>query len=321
MKNLQSRYSDMPALAKLFLLLLIVMISLLSVSILASFIAFLFLGSDTFSFLLGAGSYDDMSYIAFLKYMQIMSHIGLFIIPAFIFAKIFENGVKKFYFSNARTSIPLMLMGSFIIILMLPFVVYLGEINEKMVFPQIFQGLESWMQSMESKAEELTMLFLSVETIGGLFLNLFMIAIIPAIGEELIFRGVIMKKFEQLFRNVHIAVFVSAIIFSAFHLQFYGFLPRFYLGLLLGYMYVWTGNLIIPIVVHFANNAFAVVAYYLSAKGLIQVDIEHFGSFSEQPLILMILIAIAFVALFYFWKICKLWKRNQSIVITENNTV
>ncbi len=316
MKSLKSRYLDMPPFAKLILLGLIVTLCLLVVSFLSTIIAFAFFGVDTLSYLLGDTLGNDLAYIQFQKYMQIMSHFGLFIIPAIIFAQVFETGIRKFYFPNKHTSFPLLIMGALTVILALPFVEFLGVLNSKMILPQMFQGIESWMKTMEAQAEQMTTLFLSVDTIGGLAINLLMIAIIPAIGEELIFRGIVMKKFEQWFKNTHIAIFVSAFLFSAFHLQFFSFLPRFFLGLMLGYMFVWTGNLIVPMVVHFANNGFAVVTYYLHTKGVIKVDVDSFGNFSDQPLILSILSIIAFIALFYFWKITQIYKRKQ-FVATE----
>jgi hypothetical protein len=105
-----------------------------------------------------------------------------------------------------------------------------------------------------------------------------MVAVLAAIGEELIFRGLLQRLFLEWTRNVHVAVFISAFIFSAFHLQFYGFFGRLVLGLILGYLFVWTGSLWVPIAVHFVNNAMAVIVSFLDARGVIATDLENFGS-------------------------------------------
>ena len=103
------------------------------------------------------------------------------------------------------------------------------------------------------------------------------IALIPAVGEELTFRGVLQQSLTRKM-NPHVAIFLSAAIFSFIHFQFYGFLPRLFLGLLLGYMFYITGSLWTSILMHFLNNGTAVVLYYLNAKGTLDIDVEHFGA-------------------------------------------
>ncbi|MFA5196683.1 MAG: CPBP family intramembrane glutamic endopeptidase, partial [Bacteroidales bacterium] len=112
----------------------------------------------------------------------------------------------------------------------------------------------------------------------GFFINILMIAVLPAIGEEFFFRGVLQRLLGEWFKNVHVAVIVTAVIFSAFHLQFYGFLPRFLLGMFLGYIFYWSGSLWVPIIVHFINNGLAVVVAWLSARGMVDFNFETFGS-------------------------------------------
>jgi membrane protease YdiL (CAAX protease family) len=104
------------------------------------------------------------------------------------------------------------------------------------------------------------------------------VALVPAIGEELLFRGALLKLFTNISRNIHIAVFFTAFLFAAIHFQFYGFLPRFFIGLILGYSFVITGNLWVPIFVHFINNSASVIVYYLHYNGFINVPMEDFGT-------------------------------------------
>ena len=104
------------------------------------------------------------------------------------------------------------------------------------------------------------------------------IAIIPAVGEELLFRGVIQKLFLKWNGKVHLSVWLTAFVFSAVHMQFLGFFPRLILGAVLGYMLVWSGSLWLPIVAHFTNNAFAVLLTYFIGMDKINPSVEKLGT-------------------------------------------
>jgi membrane protease YdiL (CAAX protease family) len=137
------------------------------------------------------------------------------------------------------------------------------------------------MRQAEDQAARLTESFLKMDTPGQFFFNIFMIGLLPAVGEELVFRGVIQKIFTQWSRNVHVGIWTSAFIFSAMHMQFYGFLPRMVLGGMLGYMLAWSGSLWLPIAGHFVNNAGAVVFMYLFQHGVTEIDPDKVGTGSD----------------------------------------
>ena len=133
------------------------------------------------------------------------------------------------------------------------------------------------------------------------------VAIVPAIGEELLFRGLIQKYFRQIFGNPHAAIWVTAILFSAFHLQFYGFLPRMLLGAFFGYLFYFSRNLGYAIIAHFINNGFTVTLLYLYQAGIISYDIE---SDESVPLISIAIFSMIGIILFVLFK--------KQIHITEN---
>ena len=164
-----------------------------------------------------------------------------------------------------------------------------------MRLPEWMSGLEERMKAMEENAALLLEKFMDVKTTGGLLFNLLMIAVIPAFGEEFLFRGVIQKIFTGWTRSHHWGIWISAILFSALHMQFYGFIPRMFLGALFGYMLVWSGSIWVPVCAHFFNNATGVIGLFLINKGAIQPEIEKIGSGSEQ-----LPIAIASIGLTIF---------------------
>jgi membrane protease YdiL (CAAX protease family) len=160
----------------------------------------------------------------------------------------------------------------------LPFISWVGELNGQINFPEALEWLENWFRNMEDEASTLTEAFLSTTSLGGLVVNLLIIAVLAALGEEFIFRGIILRLFKEWTGNTHFAVIVSAVLFSALHMQFFGFAPRIILGLVLGYLFVWSGSLWLPIIYHFINNAMAVLVAFLDARGMIQSDYEEFGA-------------------------------------------
>ena len=185
-----------------------------------------------------------------------------------------ELGFQKPYWYWA------LIIGLALMFIALPITNLLTSWNEKMSLGEAFETLEALLKQLEDTAAELTEKMLQVDTVWGLLGNLLVIALIPAIGEELTFRSVLQQALTKRM-NVHLGVFLSAFIFSFIHFQFYGFLPRLFLGLVLGYMFYYSGSVWTSILMHFINNGTAVVVAYLDFKGLANVDWEHFGSTSN----------------------------------------
>ena len=151
------------------------------------------------------------------------------------------------------------LYGIIALVALLPIVGVLNEWNQAISLPDFLAPLEAWMREAENTATELQERFLSGTSYLDLIVNIVVMAITPAICEELLFRGVIQSQLEKWFKNAHVAVWVAAIIFSAIHFQFYGFFPRMVLGAALGYLLVYGKSLWLPIIAHALNNSMAVV--------------------------------------------------------------
>lgn len=297
---MKSTFETYGPFTKLLFLIFIMIISFFAVF----FIGILFLlpiyGAEVLSVFTEA-DYSDATYLSVYKYIQILSHLGLFIVPAILYAFIAEKGFKSYYAFNKKISLPIIVMGSLIIVLALPLVNYLGDINKNIVLPESMKAIENWMQKTELLAEEMIKVFLADTSFVQLIVNLLMIAVIPAIGEELIFRGILLKSLNKMTSNIHIAAFVSAIIFSAVHMQFYGFLPRMVLGLVLAYLFIWSGSIWVPIIAHFANNALAVMVAYFHNKGVLVQSLENFGNFSDQNIFMLMFVIFFALAIFMFY--------------------
>lgn len=264
-----------------------------------------FFGISIFEQFNALNDYNSKTTIHFLKYFQVVNQIGFFILPAIFYAYLVNRNPVNYLKLNTKINVAYFFVAAILIVVSIPAVNWLVEINEGMKLPGFLKGLESWMKDSENKTNELTEAFLNVTTPVGLFVNLIIIALLAAVGEELLFRGVILQLFVEWFKNKHLAIIVSAILFSALHLQFYGFLPRMVLGILFGYIFIWSGSLWLPILLHFIFNGITVVAAYLYNIGYIQTDVESFGV-SDSALVVISSFVLIVLLLFVMFRMGRL---------------
>ena len=216
--------------------------------------------------------------IPILKYIQIIQSTSLFIIPPLILGKIFIGNSTEYLRINRSPMTNEIVIVLLLMIILLPVINLIAELNSMIKFPEFMSSIERYLQKTEKEAEALTEAFLKVTTIKGLCLNLLMIGVIPAIGEEFFFRGVLQRILSNWTRNKHWGIIIAAFIFSLIHMQFYGFFPRFLLGAMFGYLFVWSGSLWLPIIAHFVFNSMQVIAYYLVSINIIDEKIVNIGS-------------------------------------------
>jgi len=271
----------------------VMVVSVLVFVIAAIIVAIPFFGMESLMGSLSASGMNTPEGLGFLKYFQVVQSIGLFVAPPFALAWLYHGNISEYLFLDRKTSLSSYLYAALAVLLLIPLINFIGEINGQMTLPESLSGLENWMKTMEEAAKVLTEKFMKVNSISGLLFNVFMIAILPALGEELMFRGVIQRIFSDWTKNYHWGIWLSAFLFSAMHMQFYGFLPRMALGAMFGYLLVWTGTMWVPILAHFVNNAMGVLGYYLIDKGTISNDVEEWGTGTGQfPLVLFSLISV-----------------------------
>lgn len=297
----QPPFRDFPPYMKLLSLMLVVISLALMIMAMGAGLAILIFGKDILHVLTDTSGFDDPSAIAALKFFQVINQFGVFILPALMFVILTDNDLAGYLGLKGGMHRFSIVQGVVLIIVSLPLTHWLLELNNGIQLPEFLSGMEEWMKVKEKEAEVLTDAFLSTSTVIGLLSNLLMIAVLAAVGEELIFRGILVRLFREWTQNIHLAVFIPAFIFSALHLQFYGFLPRLALGMFLGYLFVWTGSLWVPILVHFANNAFAVILSFLETRGWIDAEAGQIGSSSDPWVIVgSTIITLVVLTIIYF---------------------
>ncbi|WP_372652026.1 lysostaphin resistance A-like protein [Draconibacterium sp.] len=290
-------FRDLKPFSQLFFAAFVVVASILIFFVLSLVVAIPIWGFITVLHLPAINSETPQHIINLYKFIQVVQAIGFFIVPPFILGYLFHGKSKEYLYLDKTFNSQSVILVVVMMFFASPLINLIGELNSNMSFPDWLSGVEEWMRNAEENAAEITKAFLNVKTIGGLAFNVFMVALLPAVGEELLFRGVVQNIFSKMTRSHHWGIWISAILFSALHMQFYGFVPRVLLGALFGYMLVWSGSMWLPIIAHFLNNAIAVIAMYFINNGMMNPQYEEIGSTGDSYYMAGISLALTFVFL------------------------
>jgi uncharacterized protein len=210
--------------------------------------------------------------INLLKWLQLLASIFTFVFPVFVLALVIRQERLKFF--NLHRHINYIQASNVMILFVvtIPLVSVSAILNQYIMDLPFLADFKLANLAKEKALNDLIQSFFADKSMGGLITNLIVVALSAAVTEEIFFRGTLQRLFHENIKSIHITVWLTAIIFSAFHMQFSGFLPRTILGALLGYVYIYTGNLWLPIIGHFINNGLAVVGNHFNIEQLNEVD-------------------------------------------------
>lgn len=237
-----------------------------------------------------------------MKMGQIVQTVALFLLPAIVLGFVFSPTPFAYLGINKAAKGKTFLLTFLLALSISPVIGLLSDINKLIPMPQ-------WALDTEIQAAKITSLFLSVKTVSGLLLNLFIVAVLPAVSEELLFRGLFQRIFTNWTKNAHIAIWISAALFSAIHFQFQGFIPRLFLGGLFGYLFLFSGSLWVPIFAHFVNNAMAVLFFYLYQIGAITQNPETYEGDIASPWTIL----ISFITLGLVLYSIRQYEQNRTV--------
>jgi membrane protease YdiL (CAAX protease family) len=204
----------------------------------------------------------DARYLYLIRLLLAVQFVGLFLAPVLVFAYLSDPKPAR-YLGLRKAPLLFFVVGILVMIAAIPLSEYLGFLNQRINFPD---GIEDWLKKAESQAQRQTLMLLQKRSVSDLLLNIVIVAGFAGIGEELFFRGVLQRLAIWGFKNVWLAIIVTAFLFSALHLQFYGFFPRFLLGILLGAIYWYSGSLWPAIVAHFLYDALLITLAYFNPQ-------------------------------------------------------
>lgn len=231
--------------------------------------------------------------------IQGISHLVSFVIVPWLYLRYVERKRLSIFFKEfSLGTIPVALVF-FMVIAFMGINSIIIEWNMDWQLPDFMAGFEKVVKKFEEAAKTQTEFLTTFDSYGQFFLALIVIAVIPGISEELLFRGFIQNLLSKITGNIHVAIWIGGFIFSLFHMQFYGLVPRMLLGVLFGYLYYWSGSLALAMLAHFINNAFTVVMMFLYQKELTSLDIQTEESASSLYAMISLLI---FAVLVYAFK-------------------
>lgn len=297
---------------QLILILCLCLSSTILFSILGAVIALVMFGFD----LQTMQDYTNPQTIEALKLMQLLSAIGLFIVPPILYA-IISAKKKLEKLSLNKVGNPINYLLIFVLMFIsAPALSWIVEINAGMVLPDFMSGIEQWMRTSEAQAEQLTKAFLTFDGLGSLIYILLLVAVVPAVGEELLFRGVLQKIFIQWTKNPHLGIWITAFLFSALHMQFFGFFPRMLLGAVFGYVFLWSKSLWLPILGHFINNGSVVILSYFAPELMEDSDISFFSGNEYEMLYYIASLILTIALIFLIRKVNSEKKGNNQEVLS-----
>lgn len=235
------------------------------------------------------------------------SVFGFIAIPLIYLRFVVRKPLGMFFNELSLRSFPVFLLTFIVLTFMFVNSIFI-EWNANIKLPESMSALEKTLKSLEEAAKVQTEFLTAFDSFGHFFLAFVVIAVIPAIGEELLFRGFVQNLLKSITGNIHIAVWVAGLLFSAFHLQFYGLLPRMLLGVLFGYLYFWSGSLGTAMIAHFINNGFTIIMMYLYQQNLTGLDVETEESL---PLTFLLILFVLFLGLIYFYR--NFFLKNKTV--------
>ncbi|QCD43170.1 type II CAAX endopeptidase family protein [Duncaniella dubosii] len=251
-----------------------------------------------------------------LRISTILQDCIIFILPAIVSALLISQYPARFLGIERRFTLMQIILAIAAMLMSIPAMNALVVLNENMTLPSIFSELERWMREAEEQAQSSVSILLGNQGIGSLIVNILIVGVLAGFSEELFFRGALQRILFSCKINPHGAIWITAIVFSAFHLQFFGFFPRLILGAYFGYLFYWSKSLWLPIILHVFNNSLVVFTlWYKNLTGIPESEtINHLGGDSPMQVITsIILTAFLLKCLFRYSMVSKDDAKNNIV--------
>lgn len=222
-----------------------------------------------------------------LLWIQAFQSALTFIVGGWLYVYLISEQPVRYLNLHHGGSIWLYALATVGMMVLSPLVSVTALWNDGIQLPESLQLIEQHLRSLEDAANDITLQMMQGEGLGSTIVALVVMALLPAIGEEFLFRGGMQKGIENKTGNAHLAVWVTAFVFSFIHFQFYGFIPRFILGVVLGYFYLYGKSIWVSVWAHFVNNASAVLAYRLFYQYTEETNLSTMGMPTEVDSVIL----------------------------------
>lgn len=249
--------------------------------------------------------YEASDPAGYIRIVQAFNSMGMFLVPALMFAYAHDRKWLQYNWAVRKPHYLLVNVTLLLSIVILPVVALLSQWNQAIELPQGMGGIQQWMDNLDERTEALTNVLTSRHTYANLMLNLLVLALVPAVCEEFMFQGTVQAFLNKWTHKPHLAVWITAVIFSTIHFQFSGFIPRLLLGAYLGYLFYWSRSLWLPILAHFLHNALSLlVDFSFQGRGISLDDMKFTDVHGAIPLVISCSV-VTFVSLIFMWRTQK----------------
>ncbi len=218
-----------------------------------------------------------------IRILQAFMSLGMFLVPALAYSQISKDREIEFYGFNKNVPIAVWGLVILLMIAISPFIDGIVYLNYNLPYPDFMSGFVEGLVAQQEMLSDQMEILTEMPNISIFFINLLIIAIIPAIGEEWLFRGVIQKLFKEHFHSKHRAIWLTAFFFALLHQSVFYFLGLWLLGALLGYLKEWSGNIWLPVLAHLINNSLILVVLYFAPNLMVDLDTINFEWLSFLP--------------------------------------
>ncbi len=237
-----------------------------------------------------------------LRIAAVIQDVLLFIVPPVVSAVIVCRLPARFMLiERGSAGVGAYLGVVLVMFASIPMMNCLVAWNESLHLPESMASVEAWMRQSEDTARAAVELMLGSSTVGSLIINLLIVAVLAGFSEEMFFRGGLQQILITRPMNAHAAIWITALVFSAMHVQFYGFIPRLLLGAWFGYLAWWSRSIWLPIAAHIINNSVVVVASWLGTD-----RVNEIGSAGQPVLVCTSLV----LTMFMVWAVWRLLKKG-----------
>lgn len=229
-----------------------------------------------------------------------------FIFPAWLTAVLCTPDPGEYLGFSSSRNLMQYLWVAVIYCASIPFINFTIDLNASLRLPDSLEAVYTQLKLWEDTAADTTQKILGVTSVSGLVSGLLIVGCLTGFAEEMFFRGGLLRAFLKTGVNRHVGIWVTALIFSAIHFQFFGFIPRLLIGAFLGYLYVYTGSIWVASFAHALNNSLAVIVAWLVARGIDVSVIESIGMRAEDLPIVCLSVFVSVAALIWFINLKKL---------------
>lgn len=236
------------------------------------------------------------STITLLRMSIVLQDVIIFILPAVMTALLIAKRPWRFIEADKLPGGISSASVLLTILVAIPAMNMLVKWNEQLHLPESMSGLEHFLRDAEANAGATISMLLGETGIGDIIISILLIGLLTGIAEEVFFRGALQSILKCMFNNHHLAIWTTAFVFSAIHMQFFGFFPRLLMGAFFGYLVYWSGSLWLSVIAHAINNSLVVLSMWLIKAGHMSTDINSVGTTGTPVSIMLVCISILLTA-------------------------